>query len=189
MNLALNFVAFQAGWFATVLGAANGMPWLGPIAVLAVAVLHLKASHRPRNEARLLLSAMALGVVADSLLLATGWIAYPNGAWVAGLAPYWIVTLWALFATTLNVSMRWLRGRYLLAAVFGAVGGPLSYLAGAKLGAMVFVESASALTALAVGWGLLMPTLVWLAERLDGTRPAARPAYIQDGWKKVDSHG
>ena len=119
MNVFLNFLAFQAGWFATVLGAANGAPWLGPAVVLAVVALHLRFTRRPGAEARLVACAVLLGLVADSLLLATGWIAYPNGNWLPGLAPYWIIALWALFATTFNVSMRWLRRRPLLAARAG----------------------------------------------------------------------
>ena len=31
MSVLANFLVFQAGWFATVLGAANGAPWLGGI--------------------------------------------------------------------------------------------------------------------------------------------------------------
>lgn len=189
MNVLPNAIAFQAGWFATVLGAANGLPWVGPVAVLVVGALHLRTSRRPGVEARLLLAAMALGLILDSLLLATGWIAYPNGIWAPGLAPYWIVALWALFATTLNVSLRWLRGRDALAVLFGAVGGPLSYVAGARLGAMSFIDTQPALIALAIGWGVVMPVLTRLAARFDGARAGARPPYIRDGWQKVDSHG
>jgi len=188
VNLLLNVVAFQAGWFTTVLGAANDLPWLGLVVVLAVAALHLRSSRRPSVEARLLVAAMALGVLADSLLLATGWIAYPNGHWAPGLAPYWIVTLWALFATTLNVSLRWLRGRYLLAALFGAVGGPLSYLAGARLGAMNFIETLPAVAALAIAWAVLMPLLMGLAARLDGTRRAAA-APAGERWARESGRG
>ena len=185
MNVLANFLFFQAGWFATVLGAANGAPWLGPLAVLVAVVLHLRTANDAAAELRLLASAVALGLLADSLLLATGWIAYPNGSWLPGLAPYWIVTLWALFATTLNVSMRWMSGRYLLAAVFGAIGGPLSYLAGARLGAMTFVQTEAALAALAVGWGLAMPLLMWLAARFDERGRVQRPAFIKDSWREA----
>ncbi len=189
MNVLVNFLVFQAAWFATVLGAADGLPWIGPVVVLAAAALHLRSSRLPRVEARLLVSAMALGLLVDSLLLSTGWIAYPNGQWIPGLAPYWIVAMWALFATTLNVSMRWMHGRYLLAAAFGAIGGPLSYFAGSRLGAMTFVDSTAALAALALAWALAMPALIWLASRLDGTREPLRPDYIRNNWRQVDSHG
>jgi hypothetical protein len=186
MNLALNFLAFQVGWFACVLGAANGFAWVGALAVLAAAVLHLRRARRPGGELRLLLAAMALGLVLDSLLLATGWVAYPGsfpgGQWLPALAPYWLVAMWALFATTLNVSMGWLRGRPLLAALFGAIGGPLSYWAGARLGAMELLQPVAALAALAVVWALAMPLLLRLAERYDGFRERRNPAYILSDW-------
>jgi hypothetical protein len=81
-----------------------------------------------------------------------------------------------LFATTLNVSLRWLRGRPLLGALLGAVGGPLAYLAGAKLGGIELLEPALALSALAAGWALLLPLLQRLATELDGFagQPGAR---------------
>ncbi|MGB5202220.1 MAG: DUF2878 domain-containing protein, partial [Sedimenticolaceae bacterium] len=90
--------------------------------------------------------------------------------WHAALAPYWIVAMWMGFATTLNVSLGWLKGRYWLAALFGAVGGPLAYLAGAKLGGITLISSEAALTALALGWATIMPLLMYLAARLDGTQ-------------------
>ena len=189
MSVLPNFLVFQAGWFATVLGAAHGAPWLGLAAVSVAVALHLRFTRRPGGEAWLLASAVLLGLVADSLLLATGWIAYPNGGWVPGLAPYWIVALWALFATTLNVSMRWMHGKPWLALVFGAVGGPLSYLAGARLGAMTFNDAFPAIIALAIGWGLAMPLLMRLARRLDGTREQVLPAFVHEGWRRLDSHG
>ena len=188
MNVLANFLVFQAAWFTTVLGAANGAPWLGPIAVLAAVALHLRFTRRPGVEARLLALAMVVGLVVDSLLLATGWIAYPNGAWLPGFAPYWIILMWALFATTLNVSMRWLKGRYLLAAVFGVVGGPLSYYAGARLGAMSLLQVAPALVALAVAWGVAMPLLTALSSRFDGTRDDEAPLEANGPLRQVRNH-
>jgi hypothetical protein len=78
--------------------------------------------------------------------------------------------LWALLGTTLNVSMGWLKRRALLAALMGAVAGPLSYVAGVRLGAAHFVDADRALLLLAIGWALAMPALMALAERLDGIR-------------------
>ena len=83
--------------------------------------------------------------------------------------------MWMLFATTLNMSLRFLKGKPLLAATLGFVGGPLAYLGGAKLGGMIFVNDVAALATLAVGWGALMPVLTLLATRLDGIKPAELP--------------
>ena len=46
------------------------------------------------------------------------------------IAPFWMLALWIAFATTLNHSMRWLMHRPVVAAIGGAVFGPLAYLAG-----------------------------------------------------------
>jgi hypothetical protein len=188
MKLLINFACFQLGWFACVLGAANGIPWAGPMIVTLVVAIHLLIAQRPGLELWLVAAAMAVGLVADSLLLASGWISYPNGYWVPGLAPYWIIAMWALFATTLNVSMRWLRGSLPLTVLMGAVGGPLSYLAGAKLGGIEFLAPIWAMSALAVIWALVMPFLTLLSCRLDGMTEVAIPDFVQSDWR-VSTHG
>jgi len=185
MKLMLNFVAFQLGWFACVLGAANALPWLGPVVVAAVVSLHLAMASRPLPELYLVLAAMLLGLVVDSLLLATGWLNYSVGLWLPGFAPYWIVAMWALFATTLNVSMGWMRGRPVLTVLMGAVGGPLSYLAGEKLGAIELTHPIPALAALALAWAVAMPLLMWLAARLDGIREKPVPEFVQRDWRVI----
>jgi hypothetical protein len=164
----INFIAFQFGWFSSVLGAARDMPWLGPVVFLAVLAIHLRQAHQPARELGLVIACGLIGTWFDSFLVATGWVAYPSGQFSQFMAPYWIITMWMLFATTLNRSMGWLRGRLLLASVLGAVSGPASYVAGQKLGGIVFVEFWPAIVALSIGWALVMPVLMVLAERLDG---------------------
>jgi hypothetical protein len=83
--------------------------------------------------------------------------------------------MWALLATTLNVSMRWLHGRPWSAAAFGALGGPLAYWAGARLGAVEIPDVAAALTAQAIGWAVMMPALMALALRFHVSGAVARP--------------
>ena len=160
LRLVLNVIAFQFGWFACVLGAAHDQPWLGSAVVAVLVAVHLATAIRPAVEVRLVAAALVIGVLWETLLLAGGWIEYPTGVVWAGVAPLWIVMLWALFAITL-------KGRLLVAAVFGAVGGPLAYWGGVRLGALVFVEPLFAVIALAVGWAVLTPMLVVLAQRLE----------------------
>ena len=174
MNIVVNFLLFQLAWFACVLGGANAMPWLGPLVVLGVVAYHLTRAAAPRPEAALLVTAGLIGAVFDSALVSTGWLIYPSGQWLPSMAPYWIIAMWVAFATTLNVSLTWLRGRMLLAVAFGAAGGPAAYYAGAKLGGVTFGEPLLGLTALAVGWASITPLLVAIATRLDGWRPGLR---------------
>ncbi|MBM3342013.1 MAG: DUF2878 domain-containing protein [Betaproteobacteria bacterium] len=168
-QLFLNVALFQLGWFACVLGAAHGYPWAGTLIVTAVVAWHLWSVPHPAVEGSLMAQVVLIGTVWDSLLVWLGWISYPTGTLLAGAAPYWIVALWALFATALNVSMRWLKGRLWLAAALGAMCGPLSYWAAARLGAVVFTQPGHALVALAVGWSVLMPALMLLSQHYDGT--------------------
>jgi len=181
MHPLANFLAFQAGWFASVLGAAGGKPWLGPIVVAIVVCTHLLAVTRPRREWRLLVIALAIGCVVDSLFTAGGWLQYSSGQWVSWLAPYWIVMMWPLFATTLNVSLRWLHGRTGLAAVLGAVAGPLSYFGGAKLGAVAAAPGPWPWVVIGVAWGVVLPILCHLSKRMDGTETGPLPSHVS-GW-------
>ena len=141
----LNFVAFQVAWFACVLGGANDRALAGTMVVGAVIGLHLALAQRPLPEALLIAVAAVIGLVWDSSLVALGLMSYPTGNFAPGLAPHWIVAMWALFATSLNLSMAWLKGRPWLAALFGAVGGPLAYLAGARLGGLQMPDPVLAL--------------------------------------------
>lgn len=169
----LNFIAFQAAWFACVLGGANDRALAGTMIVGAVILLHLALAQRPLPEALLIAVAAVIGFVWDSGLVALGLMSYPTGNFAPGLAPYWIVAMWALFATSLNLSMAWLKDRPWLAASFGAFGGPLAYLAGERLGGLQMPDPLLALGAQALGWAVLLPVLTRLARRLNGFGPAS----------------
>ncbi|MDH4133176.1 MAG: DUF2878 domain-containing protein [Gammaproteobacteria bacterium] len=164
----INFVLFQVGWFACVLGAAWGIPWAGTGIAMAIVAVHLLLAGEPLAESKLLAIAAGIGLVFDSALATFGWVSYPSGVLLAGTAPHWILALWLLFATTLNVSLAWLKPKPLLCIVFGAFGGPLAYYGGARLGALTLVEPVSALTALAIGWAVITPFLAFLAGRHNG---------------------
>lgn len=168
MKFLINVLLFQIAWFASVIGAANQVPVAGPAAVLLVVAVHLRLAARPSSELLLIVACGVAGALFDSLLVSSGWVAYASGMFAAGIAPYWIITMWASFATTLNVSLAWMHGRPVLAAVIGLVAGPLTYLTGAKLGGIQLVDQTMALAALGIGWGIMMPLLMMLARRLDG---------------------
>ena len=179
MLFIINVAAFQAGWLLSVVGGAQQMPWLGPVAALLVLAFHFRAARKPFEEILLVVSCALLGAGFDSLLVAAGWVSYKSGQFSAYIAPYWIITMWMLFATTLNVSMRWMRGRPKLAAFFGFYGGPAAYIAGQALGGIVLVNQVAALVALAIGWAVMMPFLMWLSENLDGM-PGRRRNWIAE---------
>lgn len=164
----LNIIAFQIGWFACVLGGAYGWPWLGVLATAAIVALHLGRAARPAAEAVSIVLSGVLGFVADSLLTGLGLLTFTSGQFHPHLAPYWIVAMWMLFATTLNVSLRWLKPRLGLASLLGTVAGPLAYYGGAKLGGVSFANPLASLLAVAGVWTLAMPLLLVIANRWNG---------------------
>lgn len=166
-----NVLLFQAGWLAGVLGAAQGYPWLGVGAAAVVIAWHLARARRRAPELGLLALALVIGAAFENLLVRAGWLEFDAGVLVADTAPPWMIALWALFATTLNVSLRALHGRWAMAALLGAIGAPLAYYAGGRLGAVEFVDTTAALLAVAIGWLVLSPVLVASAARLDGYAP------------------
>ena len=168
MLFILNVATAQIGWFGSVIGGAQQMPWIGPLVALIALTIHFNFARRPAQELLLIMSCAAIGAGFDSMLVAAGWVQYYSGQFSDVMAPYWIISMWILFATTLNVSMRWLRGRWRLAAIFGMVGGPLAYLGGQKLGGIELVNEVAALAALGIGWAVMMPVLLSLAENFDG---------------------
>ncbi|MFN0123715.1 MAG: DUF2878 domain-containing protein [Blastocatellia bacterium] len=170
MRSLLNFIILQIGWYACVVGAARGYAWAGPLYTAVFAAIHLWMTRDPAGEARLLVAVGALGAAIDGALKGTGLLTYASDAF-AGLpiGPPWIIALWVLLACSLNSSFAWLRGRPLLACLLGAIFGPLSFLAGARLGAVVFHQTQTVtMCVLALVWGCAMPLCV-------GTR-SARPA-------------
>jgi hypothetical protein len=167
-RIVVNVIAYQCAWLAGVLGAAALRPVIG-IAVAAVVVLwHLRCAAQPQRELRLIAVATLLGATFETLLIAGGWVRMPHSLLFASVTPLWMVALWAAFATTLNVSLRALRTRYLLSALLAGIGAPVAYYAGARMGALQWVDEASALLVIALGWALLTPLLMKSAQRFDG---------------------
>lgn len=167
-------LAGQAGWFVCVLSAAHGAGWLGTLCVVGLGILHLRHVPHPRDETCLCLCVALLGWLWDSVPVHYGWLRYPSGMVLTGFAPYWMASLWVLFALQINTLYRWLRVHHWLASAIGCAAGPLSFRAGAALGAVEFARPLVAWIALGAAWAVLLPTVVWLGERFDGTTLATR---------------
>jgi hypothetical protein len=151
-SLLLNALLFQIGWFACVLGASR--PWLLTVALACLAA-HFIWIARWRAEGRLVASVALLGCALDSFLLNLGIFDFGGSG---RLLPAWLALLWALFATTLNHSLAWSARPWWLGSLLGAVAGPLSYLAGARLAGVVLpLGPWPTLLLLAVVWAGVMP--------------------------------
>ena len=164
----LNATIYQAGWFCCVLGAAWGFPIAGALIALLLATLHLLLAASWKNEALLMVAACLLGIVIDSIQQALGLFTFTRDpAWPFWL-PLWVFVIWAQFATLFHYALHWLSGRYLLAAMFGLIGGPLAYWSGIRIGAASFGDNPIlTVVILAIVWALVTPLLCRLSDALD----------------------
>jgi hypothetical protein len=94
-------------------------------------------------------------------------IDYLDNGWSNALVPVWILALWLGFSTILNVSLRWMKGRYLIAVIFGAVGGPLAYFSAEKIGAII-LHGQNSYIALSILWAFITPLLLVISNYFDG---------------------
>lgn len=181
-SLIRNFVLFQIGWFACVLGGAYNLPLLGSAIAVFIITLHLWFASDAMAELKLLLIAILLGLIFESLLVNLQLARYSNGILLSGLAPHWMILMWPLFATTMNLSMRWMKdlAPWWVAAL-GALLAPFAYFAGARLQAVVFDDLVLSLSMIALGWALLLPVLVLSARRFNGYAEADETMTTQRG--------
>ena len=62
----LNYAGFNVGWLATVWGAGNGFPWLGPVFAAVYLTVHLYLCPNRTGEWRLLVWLAVLGTLLES---------------------------------------------------------------------------------------------------------------------------
>lgn len=154
-----NFLFFQLGWFACVIGAANKQVfWAVFLTALYIGV-HIWRSPSPILEIKLLSKVLLLGVSADTLIANLGFMSFQDAWPSAYLSPVWMWALWVLVGSTVNGSLSWLRGKPLLGALLGAIAGPLSYEAGIRMGAGSWGVHGQlgGLVLLAMIWGAAIP--------------------------------
>jgi len=154
----VNALWLQAGWWLCVLGAQHPLLlWLVPLGIF----VHLRLCPAPWAEAKALCRATLAGCMLDSLLGAFGVFTYT--AWPL---PLWLALLWLVLASGLRHSLAWAGRRFWPGALLGGIGGPLAYLAGARL-ADVALPLGPLVTALLLApvWALAFPLLLRLAAR------------------------
>lgn len=115
-----------------------------------------------RGELWLIGAVTVFGLVLDQALFASG-LFLVEGA--SAPAPLWLSCLWPVLATTFMHAFETLQRHLALAAVLGAVGGGLSYLAGTRLSNVEFADPTAGPLLIAGLWFVLMPLLLMAARR------------------------
>ena len=164
MRILINLLLFQTAWLACVLGAGQDNFWVGPVAVLVSVFVHLAKSSNKRGELFIIGATGAIGFIVETLLIALEIFLPARFVIPPPWCPLWLFCMWPNFATLLNVSLRWLHGRYMLSIGLGATGGALAYYGGMQLGALTFHGPVlQKVLMVGVAWGIVTPTLLWIA--------------------------
>lgn len=158
-------IVWQLVWLMVVSSAPTALAPAGVLGGVAMLVVHLAcAGRRALVELRTLAVAVAIGVAGDSALSLFDLVGYAPDPQRAGPAPLWILLLWAWFAVALHHPLGFLRQRLWLAALLGAVAGPLAYAGGAALDAVVFFRPWAAPLAVGALYALGVPALALVAR-------------------------
>ena len=168
MKNIFNIIGFQVSWWGCVLGVKSGMTYLGPFLMLCFLTVHIVRFLDNYSEIKLIILFGLIGTMIDTSMAYSGILTY-NGKYTPStlFAPLWITSMWCGFSATINHSLQWLRHRYFASVLLGVVFGPLAYLAGVKFGAIEFDAAAIiALLIIAIFYGLTIPIMYWVNEKL-----------------------
>lgn len=169
----VTLAAYECVWFSAVLGAGHGLAWPGVAAAGAFAAWRLTSSRCRKLQINLILVTISMALVLEGVWVTAGLIVYA-APWPLPNAPAWLMALWMAFALTVVPLFGFLHGRPWLAALLGAVGGPLAYLGAARAHALKFARPEwLGVLALSLGWAVVLPVLTGLAGRWSRERVRA----------------
>ena len=181
----VNLLGFQLLWPAAVLGASHGLMTLGWWVLFSMLLLQLLSGSDWKKDGLLLCIGFLACVVAEGFWLGIGVIEYAGGhhQW---LAPGWIWALWGGFAVSFSHSLAWLKGRPVLGALFGGIGGSCSVYAGVQLGAAQAPGGEWTLV-LVYGliWAMIVPLLSVVADRVDLAASERKARIGGNGFDRV----
>ena len=114
--------------------------------------------------------------------IAAGSYRFTSGTVMDALPPPWLLAMWAQFATTFRYRLRPVVTRPIRAALLGAAGGPLAFLAGERLGAVTLLPPVTyGLLRLSVSWAIALLVFSAVVRRVEPGR-GADYTRIRQAW-------
>lgn len=145
----INVIGFDIAWFGLVYWGDIFIP----IALIMLALHFYFVSKDKAKEFYLICTVTAIGIMVDSILQYLGVFVFPEGQMI----PFWLITLWFCFASTLCHSLRFLQNSKLSQGLVGALLAPVSYIAGNEMNAVSFgLTLTTTFVILSIIWGVLM---------------------------------
>jgi predicted DCC family thiol-disulfide oxidoreductase YuxK len=154
-------------WFISIFYGAKGSLVIPLFASLACYTSQLILFLRSDRLSLLIciplsIYAIILGLIQEMLLISLGMLIYPN----QGLSPpLWLLSLYPLFALTLNSSLSFINRNLMFSFFIGGIGAIAAYSAGAKMGG-VHLSVPLAYPALFASWGIFLTILTLFNRRM-----------------------
>jgi hypothetical protein len=164
---AVDFVLFNICWLANLYSALHSILWIGPTVTVVALAIHLFPDNNGGRESVILLFIVLSGYGWDTCLQWSGLMTFPLET--AVIPPLWLFSQWFALGLIFRDTLRWLRRRYLLAALLGGTGGPLSYYSASGFGIIIFGEPTGwSLLVMGLGWAFLVPLFLFISGEIRG---------------------
>lgn len=167
----INGLLFGISWLLIVTYGAHQFIWI-PLLIATFYYLSqiILFSKFDRNSflicVPLSIYALLFGLIQEMVFIYSGILSYPNASI---FPPFWLLTLYPLFALTLNSSLSFLNKNIVLTFMLGGIGGILSYILIEELDG-VLILSPTAYPFLFIFWGLSLTLLIILNRKLISLR-------------------
>ncbi|GAA0206379.1 DUF2878 domain-containing protein [Kangiella japonica] len=159
----VNFILLQLVWVGFIVGITFDQMWLGPIIFIVLMVWQLRSDVREGSDFVVISCSFISGFVLASIWSSSGLIEFKEHWPSPDIAPWWILALWIALGASFNHSLKWVQASPYLAGAVLAIGGPLSYLAAERIGAIEINTPVLTLSLMAAGWftiGFLLTIIV-----------------------------
>lgn len=163
-NYWTNAIIYTIGWCWAVYFGARDYPLLGALGVAIPVAALLMMQYRDDlqifyRDVFLAIYALLIGLIMESVFIYLDLIHYKTLNIIPFLPPIWIMSLYILFALTLNHSFTILNKSPIFVVLVGCMV-PLTYLAGHRMGAADFPHGVQAMIAFFVPVWIVFLTLL-----------------------------
>lgn len=130
MKVILNLIVFYVGWCVGVLQHNT----YAAVIVLSLAMLNALIMHYKTRELIMIFALAILGCMSDVVAYSCGLYAFTYTSVMFTSGNLWLVSLWLLFLTTFNSSLKILLGtKIYILSLIGFLGGMASYFVASKM--------------------------------------------------------
>ena len=165
--LFVNGIMFYTYWWLSLWGASIGNFYIGPIVAISYFILHFIIVKEKIKELKYLSLCVCIGFIFESILLYTGFLSYKS-MMNFFIVPIWVIILWAGYSLTVFHSFKYMKGRYFLSLIIGALFAPFMHISGDKIEAIILNHDIlTSYFVLMLMWSVFFPLMNYISIQFD----------------------